>query len=112
MRHVLTHERGRKICLYDKLVMTQRIRVCIVQDTKPAGAFRMQSSKKKLAQECHCGVIYVNLMNKSNRYRNINSHKLTRWYELHMINKSVVAKSNEDLYPKSREAMADKSVSP
>ena len=93
MRHVLTHERGRKICLYDKLVMTQRIRVCIVQDTKPAGAFRMQSSKKKLAQECHCGVIYVNLMNKSNRYRNINSHKLTRWYELHMINKSVVAKS-------------------
>ena len=29
-----------------------------------------------------------------------------------MVNKSVVAKRNEDLYPKSREAMADKSVSP
>ena len=31
-----------------------------------------------------------------------------------MINKSVVAKSNEgiSIYPKSREAMADKSVSP
>ena len=39
---------------------------------------------------------------------NINSQKLTsllaRWYELHMINKSVVAKSNEDLYPKSLKA--------
>ena len=29
-----------------------------------------------------------------------------------MVNKSVVAKSNEDLYPKSLEAMADKSVNP
>ena len=29
-----------------------------------------------------------------------------------MINKSVVAKSNEDLYPKSREAMTNKFVSP
>jgi hypothetical protein len=29
-----------------------------------------------------------------------------------MVNKSVVAKSTEDLYPKSLEAMADKSVSP
>jgi hypothetical protein len=29
-----------------------------------------------------------------------------------MVNKSVVAKSNEDLYPKSLEAMADKSISP
>ena len=40
------------------------------------------------------------------------SQKLTRWYELHTVNKSVVAKSNGDLYPKSLEAMADKSVSP
>ena len=29
-----------------------------------------------------------------------------------MINKSVVAKSNEDLYPESREAMTNKFVSP
>jgi hypothetical protein len=29
-----------------------------------------------------------------------------------MINKSVGAKSNEDVYPKSLEAMADNSVSP
>ena len=29
-----------------------------------------------------------------------------------MVNKSVVAKSNEDVYPKFLEAMADKSVSP
>ena len=28
------------------------------------------------------------------------SQKLTRWYTLHMINKSVVANNNEDLYPK------------
>ena len=28
-----------------------------------------------------------------------------------MINKSVVAKSNEDFYPKSREAMTDKNPS-
>ena len=41
------------------------------------------------------------------------SQKLIRWYELHMVSKSIVAKSNEDLYPKSLEAsMADKSVSP
>ena len=35
------------------------------------------------------------------------SQKLTRWYELHMINKSVVAKSNEDLYPKSLKATGE-----
>ena len=29
-----------------------------------------------------------------------------------MVNKSVVAKSNEDVYPKSLEAVTDKSVSP
>ena len=37
--------------------------------------------------------------------------KLTR-NDLHMVNKSVVAKSNEDLYPKSLEAMTNKFVSP
>ena len=35
------------------------------------------------------------------------SQKLTRWYELHMINKSVVAESNEDLYPKSLKATGE-----
>ena len=29
-----------------------------------------------------------------------------------MVNKSVVAKSNEDIYPESLEAMTDKSVGP
>ena len=38
------------------------------------------------------------------------SQKLTRWYDLHVINKPVVAKSNGDLYPKSLEAMTTKFV--
>ena len=32
--------------------------------------------------------------------------------DLHMVNKSVVAKSSEDLYPKSLEAITNKFVSP
>ena len=35
-----------------------------------------------------------------------------RWYDLHMVNKSVVVKSREDLYPKSLEALTNKFVSP
>ena len=34
------------------------------------------------------------------------------WYDLHMVNRSVVAKNSEDLYPKSLEAMANEFVSP
>ena len=35
-----------------------------------------------------------------------------RWYDLHMVNKSEVAKSNEDLYLKSLEATTNKFISP
>jgi hypothetical protein len=40
------------------------------------------------------------------------SQNLTRSYDLHIVNKFGVAKSNEDLYPKSLEAITNKLVNP